>query len=52
MKAQIDPEAVNELASGTVDAILTHFAENLPYIVLSDMAGAIIGSLVGAFGRR
>ena len=52
IKAQINPEAVNELASEVIDAIVTYIAERLPFIVLSDVAGAIVGSIIGAFQRR
>jgi len=52
IKSQINPEAVNELASETIDAITTYFADNLPFIVLADVAGAIVGGVIGAFQRR
>ena len=52
IQSYINPEAVNELASKTIDAMVMHFAEKLPYVVLSDLAGAIIGSVTGAFQRR
>ena len=52
IKAQIYPEAVNELASGATDAIITYVTEKSPFIVLSDVAGAIVGSIIGALQRR
>jgi predicted PurR-regulated permease PerM len=52
IKAQLNPEAVNELAAKAIDQIVTFFAENLPFVLLSDVAGAIVGSIVGAFQRR
>ena len=52
IQSYINPEAVNELASKTIDAMVMHFAKKLPYVVLSDLAGAIIGSVTGAFQRR
>ena len=52
IKAQFDPGAVNELAAETIDQIVTFFAEKLPFVLLSDVAGAIVGSIVGSFQRR
>lgn len=51
-KAQINPEAVNELSSETIDAIVIYFTEKLPFVVLSDVAGAIVGSIIGTSQRR
>ena len=52
IQSYINPESVNELASKTIDAMVMYFAEKLPYVVLSDLAGAIIGSITGTFQRQ
>ena len=52
IKAQINPEAINELASETIDSIVTYVTEKLPFVVLSDVAGTIAGSITGLFQRE
>ena len=52
IKAQINPEAVNELSSETIDAIVIYFTEKLPFVVLSDVAGVIVGSIIGTSQKR
>ena len=52
IRSYIHPEAVNELASKTIDAMVLYFAEKLPYVILSDLAGTIVGSITGAFQRK
>lgn len=52
LKAQIHPEAINELAATTIDQTITFFSGKLPFVLLSDVAGTIVGSIVGAFQRR
>lgn len=52
IKVQLDPGAANELGAETIDQIVTFFAEKLPFVLLSDVAGAIVGSIVGSFQRR
>ncbi len=52
IKAQLNPDAMNELASETIDAMGTFFAEKLPFVLLSDLAGAIVGSITGVSQRR
>ena len=52
IQSYINPEAVNELALKTIDAMVTYFAKKLPFVVLSDLAGAIVGSITGASQRR
>ncbi len=52
IRAQLNPDAMNELASETIDAMVTFFAEKLPFVLLSDLAGAIVGSITGVSQRR
>lgn len=52
IKAQLNPEAINELAAETIDQIVTFFAENLPFVLLSDIAGTIVGCIIGSFQSR
>ena len=52
IKAQLNPGAVNELGAETIDQIVTFFAEKLPFVLLSDVAGVIVGSIIGSFQRR
>ena len=52
IKMQISPSAVDELSKEATDSIINVFAQKLPYIVLSDVAGSLVGSIVGASRRR
>ena len=52
IKVQLNPGVANELAAEAIDQIVTFFAEKLPFVLLSDVAGAIVGSIIGSFQRR
>jgi len=51
VKSYINPETVNNLALGTIDAMITFLATQLPYVLLSDLAGTIVGSITGVAQR-
>ena len=42
-----DPEAARAIASSTVEEVVSYFADKLPDIVISDLAGAIVGTVGG-----
>ena len=52
IKVQLNPGAANELAAEAIDQIVTFFAEKLPFVILADVAGAFVGSIIGSFQRR
>ena len=52
IKAQLNPGAANELATEAIDQIVTFFVEKLPFVLLSDVAGVIVGSIIGSYQRR
>ena len=52
IKSYISPEVINELTSETIDAMVAYIGEKLPFVILSDLAGAIVGSIVGTSQRR
>ena len=45
------PESVKEVASSFMEAIILYVLGKLPYILISDIAGIIVGRIVGAFTR-
>lgn len=47
-----DPEATEEIGAWTIEAIVNYVAANLPYIVVSDIAGIIVGWVASLFTRR
>ena len=49
---QSTPETAQEIASSTIEAIVNYTAEKLPYIVISDVAGIIVGGIVSLFTGR
>ena len=52
VQSYIHPDAIDELASETINSMVLYFAEKLPYVILSDLAGAIVGGIIGALQRR
>ena len=49
---QSDPATAQEIASSTIEAIVNYTVEKLPYIVISDVAGIIVGGIVSLFTGR
>jgi len=47
-----EPGSGAETANKTVEAIITYTANKLPYIVVSDVVGVLVGGIVGSFTRR
>lgn len=47
-----EPEAAEEIAASTIDTIINYVVEKLPYILISDIAGIIVGRVVGFFTGR
>ena len=52
LKSYLDPAATEELASSTINAMTNYIGEKLPFAILSDLAGAFIGAVIGAFTRE
>ena len=52
IQSQVHPEAIDQLASKTIDAMVLFVAEKLPFVILADVAGAIVGSIIGALRRE
>ena len=42
---QSEPEVAQEIADSTIANIINYVIDKLPYIVISDVAGIIVGSL-------
>lgn len=51
VKSYCDPAAAEELASSTIDAMVTYIGENLPFIFLSEFAGTVVGAFTGGISR-
>jgi len=51
-KSYLDPAATEELAPSTINAMTNYIGEKLPFAILSDLAGAVIGAIIGAFTRE
>ena len=49
VKMQLNPEAINEISSNTIEQIINYFADNIVYIVLADIAGIIAGAIISIF---
>jgi len=49
---QSTAETAEEIASSTIQAIVNYTVGKLPYIVISDVAGIIVGSVVALFTGR
>jgi len=49
IKMQLNPEAINQIAASTIEALITYVAEKMPYIAISDFAGLIVGRIISAF---
>ena len=47
-----DPESAQVIESSTMEAITDYVGGKLPYIVISDIAGIIAGSIMGYLTRR
>ena len=47
-----EPGAGGEIANKTIEAIINYVVNNLPYILVSDVAGVLVGAVVGSFTRR
>ena len=47
-----DPLAVQGIMSSTVEVVKNYVMEKLPYIVISDIAGIILGRIIGYFTRK
>lgn len=49
VKMQLNPEAINEISSNTIEQIINYFANNIVYIILADIAGVIAGAIISIF---
>ena len=47
-----EPGSSTEIADKTIEAIINYVVNNLPYILISDVAGVFVGAMVGSFTRR
>ncbi|MGD9117260.1 MAG: hypothetical protein PVJ08_00760 [Dehalococcoidia bacterium] len=52
VQSYFDPASAEELASSTINAMAEYIGEKLPYVILADFAGAIIGVIFGASMRK
>lgn len=47
-----DITAMTDIANNTIVKIMKYFGDHLPEIVVSDIAGTMVGSIAGLFTRR
>jgi hypothetical protein len=47
-----EPGSGAEIANKTIEAIINYIVNKLPYILVSDVAGVLVGAVVGSFTRR
>jgi predicted PurR-regulated permease PerM len=52
VKFQLHPETTDQLAASTIDSIVNFFAKQLPYILLSEVAGTLFGAIIGKSSSR
>lgn len=52
IKSYLDPASTEELSSSTIDAMTKYIGEKLPFVFLSELAGAAVGAFVGFVTRE